>query len=302
MVKIAKGLPLALRDAWFVNCNLRSKTRNADINPASWFPTVPIHTISSLDDPRLEPYRNLKDTNRTRWFGLFVAEGEKLTQRLLASDCRVESVLVDQSHLERLRPLLREEIDVLLVADRMVEQIVGLNFHRGVLACGRRPENQPLEQMAARGIKPLRLVVLPDVQDTENLGTILRTSAAFGVHGVLLGRDCADPFSRRVLRTSMGAVLRLPLRQSPDLEEELARLRDDFQVPLAATVVDAEAQSLDDFVAPPRLAVLFGNEGHGLGENLVRLCDFRITLPMRPGTDSLNVSIAAGIFLYHLAK
>src|SRR5262245_33322957 len=109
---------------------------------------MPVHIIESLDDPRLEPYRHLKDTNRTRWFGRFVAEGEKLTERLLASSCEVESVLVDQTHLEHLRAHLRPELDVFVVADRLVPQVVGFNFHRGVLACGTRPASAKLEQIA----------------------------------------------------------------------------------------------------------------------------------------------------------
>jgi tRNA G18 (ribose-2'-O)-methylase SpoU len=262
---------------------------------------VPQYIIDSLDDPRLEPYRQLKDTNRTRWFGRFVAEGEKLTQRLLANSCEVVSVLVDRTHLERLRPHLRDDLDVLVVTDRLVPQIVGFNFHRGVLACGRRPENVPLEQIAKRADTRLRLVVLPDVQDPENLGTIIRTSAAFDIDAVLLGGACADPFSRRVLRTSMGAVWRVPLRQSDNLAEDLRRLCEEFDVQLAATVVTPDAQPLAEFAPPRRLALLLGNEGHGLKPAIIAQCQHRLTLPMQPGTDSLNVSVAAGIFLYHLA-
>ncbi len=263
---------------------------------------MPEHKIESLDDPRLMPYRHLKDTNRTRWFETFVAEGEKLTLRLLDSACSVESVLVDRTHLERLRPQLREDLEVLVVENRLVPEIVGFNFHRGVLACGRRPENPALEQMAKPVDRRLRLVVLPDVQDPENLGTIVRTSAALGVDAVLLGRDCADPYSRRVLRTSMGAVWRVPLRQCPDLLADLRRLRHEFAIDLAATVLAADAQPLANFQPPARLALLLGNEGHGLGNECIAACQHRLMLPMQPGTDSLNVSIAAGIFLYQLMQ
>jgi tRNA G18 (ribose-2'-O)-methylase SpoU len=262
---------------------------------------MPEHMINSLEDPRLAPYRQLKDTNRTRWFGIFVAEGEKLTRRLLDSSCRVDSVLVDRTHLERLQPVLRPELDVLVVDDRLVPQIVGFNFHRGVLACGRRPENAALESIAAPSDNPLRLVVLPDVQDPENLGTIIRTAAAFGAGAILLGNGCADPFSRRVLRTSMGAVWRLPLRRTDDLAADLRRLRDEFGVELAATIASPDAQPLESFLPSGRLALLFGNEGHGLNRQCIELCSHRLTLPMQPGIDSLNVAVAAGIFLYHVA-
>jgi tRNA G18 (ribose-2'-O)-methylase SpoU len=260
-----------------------------------------VHEIESLDDPRLEPYRQLKDTNRTRGFGRFVAEGEKLTLRLLASACEVESVLVDRTHLVRLSPYLSPNLQVLVVADRLVPQIVGFNFHRGVLACGKRPASAALDQLAHPLDKPLRIVVLPDVQDPENLGMIIRTSAAFGIDAIVLGQACADPYSRRVLRTSMGAVFRLPLVQSNDLASDPRWLRDEFAVTTIATVLLPDAAPLSGFQPPPRWAILFGNEGHGLDDNTAQLCDHRLTLPMREGTDSLNVSIAAGVFLYQLS-
>lgn len=261
-----------------------------------------IHSsIESLDDPRLAPYRDLKDTNRTRWLDRFVAEGEKLTLRLLESSCRIHSVLVERTHLERLRPCLPHELDVLVVENRLVSQIVGFNFHRGVLACGYRPENVALESIAAKP-GPLRLVVLGDVQDPENLGAIIRTSVAFGANAILLGPACADPFSRRVLRTSMGGVWRVPLRRAENLVSDLRRLREQFDVQVIATVLADDARPLYGFAPPERWALLLGNEGHGLGRECVEQCQQRITMPMQAGTDSLNVAIAAGIFLYELTR
>lgn len=260
-----------------------------------------LSTIESLDDPRLAPYRHLKDTNRTRWLDRFVAEGEKLALRLLESSCRVHSVLVDRAHLERLRPHLRDDLDVLVVENRLVSQIVGFNFHRGVLACGYRPQNAALESIAAP-TGPLRLVMLDDVQDPENLGTIIRASAALGADSVVLGPACADPFSRRVLRTSMGGVWRLPLRRAEDLVLDLRRLRDEFHVQTIATVLAEDAQELCRFTPPERWALLLGNEGRGLNRECLEQCPRRVTLPMQAGTDSLNVAIAAGIFLYELTR
>ena len=99
--------------------------------------------IQSLDDPRLQPYRNLKDTNQTRWSGRFVCEGEKLTLRLLESDFQTSSVLLDQPHYDRLSPRIPHGVETLVVPAKMVPQIVGFNFHRGVLACGVRQPSPP---------------------------------------------------------------------------------------------------------------------------------------------------------------
>jgi tRNA G18 (ribose-2'-O)-methylase SpoU len=259
---------------------------------------MPQVRINSLDDPRLEPYRHLKDTNRTRWASLFVCEGEKLVRRLLASDFSVESLLLSDRFELRFGGLAPPEVPVWIVPDELVEPLVGFDFHRGILACGRRRANPTLEKLAPPGQR-LTLVICPEVQDPENLGAILRISSAFGVDGVLVGRGSADPFSRRVLRVSMGASLRLPIRETADIAADLPQLRESLAVELAATVLDPSAEPLSTATRPDRFALLFGSEGHGLDPAIVALCDHRITIPMNPGTDSLNVAVAAGIFLHH---
>jgi tRNA G18 (ribose-2'-O)-methylase SpoU len=259
---------------------------------------MPHIRITSLDDPRPEPYRHLKDTNRTRGAGLFICEGEKLVRRLLASDFPAESILLSNRFEPQFSSLAPPGVPVWVVPDELVEPLVGFDFHRGILACGRRRPNLSLAALAPPGPR-LTLVICPEVQDPENLGSILRISSAFGVDGVLVGRGSADPFSRRVLRVSMGASLRVPIRESTDLTDDLSQLRDPLSVQLAATVLDSTAEPLSSAARPDRFALLFGSEGHGLDPALVALCDGRITIPMQPGTDSLNVAVAAGIFLHH---
>ncbi len=256
--------------------------------------------INSIDDPRLEPYRNLKETNATRWAGRFVCEGEKLVRRLLASDFPVESVLIADRFEERLGPLVPPEAPVWIVPEEMVERLVGFNFHRGILACGLRKPAPRLEQLAPAG-GPAMLVVCPDVQDPENLGAILRIGAAFGVGGAIVGAGAADPFSRRVLRVSMGAALRIPVLESADIEADLQRLAGELDVQLIATLLDPAAEPLAAAARPARFALLLGSEGHGLDPRIVALCQRRVTIPMQPGTDSLNVAVAAGIFLHHFS-
>src|SRR4029079_1181703 len=100
-----------------------------------------------------------------------------------------------------------------------------------------------------------------------------------GVECVILGKGGSDPFSRRVSRLSMGHVYRLPIVESDDLRRDLVRLRDECGVQLAATVLADDAESLDSVVRPARLAILFGNEAHGLEAEWVQLCDWKITIP-----------------------
>jgi tRNA G18 (ribose-2'-O)-methylase SpoU len=145
------------------------------------------------------------------------------------------------------------------------------------------------------------IVVCPDVQDPTNLGSIIRSAAAFGCEGVILGGKCADPFSRRVLRVSMAASLDLPIVESRDLAADLQKLAaGGFEC--VATVLDPAAEPLSGFRCRPRSAILFGSEGHGLAEEWLALCQRQITIPMHAGIDSLNVAVAAAIVLWQLTQ
>lgn len=261
---------------------------------------MPVVTIDSLDDERIAPYRQLKANNLTRWSGLFVAEGDKLVVRLLESRFPVVSLLVVQSLAARYEGRLPSDTPLYVVPDDQVKTVVGFNFHRGVLACGRRLPGPDAAALAALpGLR--RLIVLPEIHDAENLGSIIRTSAALGVDAVMLGPPCADPFSRRVQRTSMGAVFRLPIVESRDLASDLKHLQAGGFA-LWATVTDSAARPLYATRPPERMALLFGSEGHGLSDEIVQLCDQRITVPMAEGVDSFNVSVTAGIVLYQLCR
>ncbi len=139
------------------------------------------------------------------------------------------------------------------------------------------------------------------MQDPENLGSILRIAAALGI-ALVLGTGCCDPFSRRVLRVSMGAALQVPILEASCLCDELAVARAHFGLELWAAVTGGDATPFDRPKRPPRVALLLGSEGHGLGEPWLGLSDRRVTIPMQPKVDSLNVAIAAGILLYHLTR
>jgi tRNA G18 (ribose-2'-O)-methylase SpoU len=262
------------------------------------------HLVVSLDDPFLTPYRDLKRSNLTRWSGRFIAEGDKVVLRLLASDFAVESVLAAKTYVPLVGPLLESRPATLLLvaADELVRDIVGFNFHRGLLACGVRRPNPTLAEFCPAVEEYARIVVCPDVQGPDNLGQILRTSCALGANCVIVGPQAGDPFSRRVLRVSMGTAFNMPIYESASLAADLQRLCGDFSIRLVATVLDDTATPLDSFCCPRRAAILFGGEGHGLDSELIAQCHHRVMVPMHRGTDSLNVAVAAGIVLNHCAR
>jgi tRNA G18 (ribose-2'-O)-methylase SpoU len=255
--------------------------------------------ITTLDDERLAPYRELKNPG-ARGPETIIAEGEKLVRRLLESSCRVESVLCTTAAAELLRDVIPVDLPVYIAPTTLISQLIGFKFHRGALACGVRP--------AARGLETLReilrqngeamIIVCPEIRDPDNLGTIIRTAAAFGARAIVVGQGSTRPFSRRVMRTSMGAVLRLPVIETDDWKEVFATLHAE-DCTSVATVLDPTADLLGKMPRPTRVALVFGNEDQGLTEDLAGRCQHRLTMPMADGVDSLNVAVAAGIFMHH---
>lgn len=264
---------------------------------------MPLVPIAALDDPRLDVYRDLRQQNPVRAARHFIAEGDKLVQRLLASRFRTQSILAAESYVPELLPRVPADVPVLVASQSLLESTIGFNFHRGCLACGTREPLLALADWNPPAHAHWLLAVCAQIQDPTNLGTLLRTCAAFGVDAVLLSDGCADPFSRRVLRVSMGAVLELALIATRDLIQDLHALHRQHGVELVATVIDESAVHLEQIATRPRrVALLFGSEGHGLEPDLIEIAQQRVTLPMKLRTDSLNVAVASGIFLYHYTR
>ncbi len=256
-----------------------------------------VHVLEP-DDPRLTTYRDLPQQNLTRQSGLFIAEGEKVVERLTASDFDVESVLAEPEFAAKYEPRVPAQTPIYVASRDVLVKTIGFRFHRGILACGRRKPARLLDEILARLNARATVIVCPDVQDPTNLGSIIRSTAAFGCEGILLGARCADPFSRRVLRVSMGAALQLPIIESANLITDLHRLaRADFE--LIAAVLDSAAEPLAAAPRSPHMALLLGSEGHGLGDEWLQLAHRRVTIPMQLGIDSLNVAVAAAVLLYH---
>lgn len=252
--------------------------------------------VQDLSDPLTEPFRHLTRPDRRESMDSFLAEGEKVTIRLLTSRYTCPRVLCAESRVASIRPYLQPQTQLIVAPLKIVQDIVGFAFHSGVIGLGVRPE--PIRCVPDSAMQQ-PLLVLPEITNPANLGALIRVAAALGVTTILLGERCRDPFTRQTVRTSMGSLFSVQLIQSNDIEHELKRLKQ-HHVPLLATVLDPQAITLSQVGKMSRFALLIGNEGPGLEPRLIRLCDRRITIPMHLGTDSLNVVVATGIFLYHL--
>jgi tRNA G18 (ribose-2'-O)-methylase SpoU len=241
----------------------------------------------------------LKDKQLARTLGLFVVEGEHLVRRLLASDFEVHSVFITHARFEGGDWSVPADVPVYLAAKDIISGIVGFPFHRGVLALGHRKPDLPLSESLAGLQSATRLVICPEINDVENLGGLMRTGAGLGYGHFLLGPSCCDPFARRAIRTSMGTVFELNIIRSQDLHADLCHLKVQSGFEWHAAVIDTGAAVLQGISPPARVGLLIGSEAHGLGETWLDCADKKVTIPMSLGTDSLNVGVAAGIFMHH---
>jgi tRNA G18 (ribose-2'-O)-methylase SpoU len=262
---------------------------------------MPLRRLSSIDAPELEPYRNLRTTNLTRLSGLFIAESKPLVKRLVDSDLQADSFLIDEKYLDEAVAWLPTDCDLFVLPGSQVSELIGFDFPRGYLACGIRPSVRIPTPSAWCRESSWMGVMLVGLQDPENMGSIFRTCAALGISDVLIGPECVDPFARRVLRVSMGNAFKLRLYEVNDPLANIEALQS-ANIEVIATSLADPSQDLSGFRVEGPSVVIFGNEAHGLPAPIQDVVNRRVRIDMELGTDSLNVSVAAGIILHNLCR
>jgi tRNA G18 (ribose-2'-O)-methylase SpoU len=259
-------------------------------------------TVVSLDDPRVAHYRHIGDPAYLRTKRLFVAEGRLVVRRLLTSWAwQTESVLVTNAAYEGLAAVLTDSslsVPVYVVDQARMNELVGFNIHRGCLALGVRPDERVLSSVYAR--RALRALILEGVNNPDNVGGIFRSAAAFGVELVVLGPHCGDPLYRKAIRTSMAATLEVQFVVAPMWPDAIGTLRASGFTVVALTP-DARATPLAAIpVSASRIALLVGAEGSGLSRAALDAADLRARILTTELVDSLNVTTAASIAMYHV--
>ncbi len=259
--------------------------------------------ISDADDPRLEPYRNLRSVDIAKRGRLFIAEGRLVVRRLLASRYPVASVLAEPNRVAELSPLVHPETPIYVATRAAIGTVAGFDFHRGVLACGERMEFSPIDRLSNRCESGRLALAAISLNDLENWGSLLRTAAAFGISDIVLNSQTADPLCRRVLRVSMGAALKMTyydLAQPLDWFEQNRRTGTWRTI---ATTLAEDSRPLQEIdVGSAAKMIVLGNEADGLPMSIQMACTDRGKIPMAAGIDSLNVAVAGAIALYEFSR
>jgi tRNA G18 (ribose-2'-O)-methylase SpoU len=259
--------------------------------------------VEAADDPRLSPYRNVRDRDARRQ-GTFVAEGLVVLDAVLdGARHEIESILISDRRLEGAATVLErvpDDVPLYVVDHELMVELVGFDIHRGLLAVGRRAEPESLDSICGDLAEDATILVLEDLTDVDNVGACFRNAACFGAAAVALTGRCADPLYRKAIRVSAGHAVRVPFYRGGGAAALLAEL-EAAGFHSAALCLDAGAVELADWRRPAgRLAVWLGTEGRGLSSACRDGAGSRVRIAMAPGVDSLNVSVAGALALYQM--
>lgn len=251
--------------------------------------------ISSMSNQQMKMVAQLnKKAKARRELRAFVVEGAKMfaeTPREL-----LERVYVSEHFLEKdkNRVLLEESgADYETVSDGVFARACDTETPQGILAVVRMPEYAFCDLL--RG-QQTRLLVLEDIQDPGNLGTMFRTAEGAGMSGIIMSRNTVDLFAPKTVRATMGSIYRVPFYVSDDLKAALQKLSQAGVRSYAAHLRGSFWYDEPDYTRPS--AFLIGNEGNGLRDETAACADAYVRIPMEGRLESLNAGVAAGILMY----
>jgi len=260
-------------------------------------------TISDPDDPRIEPYRAVRERDLVGRQNRFIAEGEVVLRVLLKQPrFEIESLLLAENRVEGLGDALGSlppGVPVYTASRQVMDSIVGFPIHRGVLAVARRAPLPSVEEFLSSLPQEALIVGLVGLANHDNVGGIFRNAAAFGAQGILLDQESCDPLYRKAIRVSVGGALIVPFTRAASADAMVQALQDaSFEV----LALSPSGRDILSKVRPARrTALLLGAEGPGLPPDLLARTR-TVSIPMSGGFDSLNVATTSGIALHHLTS
>lgn len=258
-------------------------------------------TISSKDNINIKNAVKLKKSSHFRkQSGNFVAEGLRICYDAMLSNAEIETLFVtenaSQKYAEKFNELSNYSKKTFIVSEQIFHLISDTQTPQGFLCVIKALDKTvQFDTIKNNG----KMLALDNIQDPNNLGTILRSAEAFGIDGIVMSYDCCDIYSPKVVRGSMGAVFRIPFIICKSIA---SYLQENSDINSFAAVVDKNAKAITDaeFIRP--CISVIGNEGNGLKQDTINACKNLITIPMNGKAESLNASVAASIIIWEMVK
>lgn len=238
--------------------------------------------ISSIENPKVKEYVKLQQKKYRDKSGKFIIEGMHLVLEAYKRGI-VEEIILEQ---DEVLPL---DVPVVYVTEEVIRKISTLDHPIHVLAlCNKIKEQEELGN---------RLLLLDNIQDPGNLGTMIRSAVAFDIDTIVLSNDTVDLYNPKVLRATQGMLFHINIVRK-DLEEVIKDLKE-REIPLYGTKV-SYGEDVRNVREHEKYALIVGNEGSGVRDEISTLCDLNLFIEMNPNVESLNVGVATSILLYEL--
>lgn len=260
--------------------------------------------LTSGQNKLIKMVASLKQKKYRDQLGLFLVEGVRLVEEVAQSNWLIEACVYtaeaqEQSRVQKILSLLQaKQCRIVEVSATIYEKISDTKEPQGIMIIAKKSEYQ-LDDILSSDNKPL-LVVLDEVQDPGNVGAIIRTAAAAGCTGVILTKGCADVFAAKVVRASMGSLFNIPVVEGVTQREVVTYL-EQYKIGILATSLES-SNVYFQVDLKQSVAIIFGNEGNGVSDELLKESEERIHIPLLGKVESLNVAASAAVILYEAVR
>lgn len=260
--------------------------------------------ITSKSNPTVMRVRSLTEKKYRDEYGLFRTDGVKLAAELFSHGIVPELVLFKESSKEKILSRIGEEFpdcDAVVLSDAVFDRVSEEKSPEGIICEVKHLDNHG--KIATINKDTLffhvneRIILLESVRDPGNLGTVIRSAAALGANSIIISSDCADIYNPKTVRASMGAIFGINVLTTEDLARTVTELRKAGRKVFAAAL-DRKSMALDRVRLEEGDCFVVGNEGHGLSQAVLDVCDAKVFIPISVGAESLNAAIAASILLW----
>lgn len=257
-------------------------------------------TITSKDNPIIKKTASLLKRASRYEEGLFILEGAKLVTEALESELQIEYAFFDEEVAEKetalANKLFDKKIKIYKISKELMKKISDSSSPSGILCVARFFELGDIQH-----IENGKYLALERMQDPGNFGAILRIADAFSLDGVLIDRECADIYSPKTVRGSMGSCFRVKVFCVAHLEKALKGLKEKGFTVFGADL-NEKAIPISEVTWSSKDIVIIGNEGKGITEGLLNISNNQVYIPMKGRAESLNASVAAGILAYQMTR
>jgi TrmH family RNA methyltransferase len=264
-----------------------------------------LDVITSVHNPLVKRLHQLLDRKGREEQGSFLVEGVHLVEEALRSDAEVVTVVYDSER--GLDPVCEQalhrrdsSVQVIAAAPAVLAKLSETKSPQGIVAEVKKPRRNWQDWLSSAGEGAFLLLMLDEIQDPGNLGTILRTAEAAGVDAVIMGKGSVDLFNGKVVRATMGALFRLPVfsQQLVEAAETLKRLG----ARILVSSVNEGSLAYDEADYSGKVAIVIGNEGRGVSSEMIKKADSLVHIPLYGRAESLNAAVAAGVLVYEAKR